>query len=57
MRYTLMGLGLFVFLVATLFVADFQEVPTPMEYALGVLWSGVLALCLERMTRWLDRQQ
>ena len=51
MRYWILGLGFFAFMVTTLFTARFQIVPTPWQYAFGVVWSGMAAWSLAVIVR------
>lgn len=57
MRYWILGLGFFAFLVATLFTARFQIVPTPAQYAFAVVWSGLLSWSLVVIVRRMARPQ
>lgn len=42
-KFWLLGIGVFAFMVVTLFTARFQIVPTPMQYGFCVLWSAMLS--------------
>ncbi len=42
MKFKLVGFAVFAFLVATLFTARFEVVPTQMQYAVCVVWSAML---------------
>jgi len=55
MRYWLLGLGVFGVMVLTLFTARFVIVPTPGQYAFGVLWSAMMAWSLVAIVRRMAR--
>ena len=51
MKFWFVGLGVFAFMVTTLFTAHFQIVPTPMQYAFCVVWSALLSWSIAVIAR------
>ncbi len=51
MKFKLVGFAVFAFLVATLFTARFEIVPTPMQYAFCVAWSAMLGWSVAVITK------
>lgn len=55
MRYWLLGVVVFGFMVVTLFTARFVIVPTPGEYTFAVVWSAAMAWLVAVIARWMAR--
>lgn len=55
MRYWVLGVGVFGLMVGVLFAARFQIVPTPGQYAFGVVWSAMMAWSVAVIARRMAR--